>query len=138
MAATKYGKHLMKAPIELEERAHAPLLNFTASKNFGVNIGWIFAPVLKPILMVDKPHNHDFDQFLCFLGTDPMNIEDFGAEIELSLGEEGEKHVITTPTIVHIPKGLIHCPLNYKRVDKPVYHLDVFLAPEYIRKPKSK
>jgi len=101
MAETKYGKHVMKAPIALEERAQAPLLNFAAGKTCGVNIGWVLAPVFKPILMVDKPHNHDFDQFLCFLGSDPTNIEDFDAEIELSLGEEGEKHIITTPTIVH-------------------------------------
>jgi len=137
MAKTKYGKYIMKAPIELEERAQAPLFSFAAGKACGVNLGVMLVPVLKPVLMVDKPHNHDFDQFLGFIGSDPTDIGNLGAEIELSLGEEGEKHIITTPTIVHLPPGLIHCPLNYKRVDKPVFHLDIFLAPEYVRKPIS-
>jgi hypothetical protein len=137
MAETKYGKHIMKAPIGQGEGAQAPLL-FFAGKTWGVNLGIVYVPILKPMLMVDEPHAHDFDQFVCFLGSDPNNIGNLDAEIELSLGEEGEKHVITTPSIVHFPKGLVHCPLNYKRVDKPVCHLDVFLAPEYTRKPRSK
>ena len=90
-------------------------------------------PVPKPILMVDKPHNHDFDQFLCFFGSNPTNLFDLGAEIEVVLGKEGGKHIVDTTSIVYIPKGLIHCPVTFKRVDKPVFHLDIFLAPEYTR-----
>ena len=32
-----------------------------------------------------------------------------------------EKHIITEPTIVRIPPYTWHCPLEYKRVGKPVY-----------------
>ena len=40
--------------------------------------------------------------------SDPMDYKDFGAEVELYLGEEGEKHLITQTTFVYVPKELIH------------------------------
>ena len=53
------------------------------------------------------------------------------AEIEMSFGEEGEKYIINSPTTVYIPKGLVHCPLDFKRVDKPVLFIHATLAPRY-------
>lgn len=84
-------------------------------------------------MMEDTPHSHDFDQFLHFYGADASNVREFKAEVELYIGREGEKHIITATTIVHIPKGMIHCPLNFKRVDKPIIFMNVPLTPEYIR-----
>jgi hypothetical protein len=49
----------------------------------------------------------------------------------MSLGEEGEKHIITEPTVLHLPKGTIHCPLNFKVVNKPVIFMNVALTPQY-------
>jgi hypothetical protein len=46
---------------------------------------------------------------------------DFDAEISLCMGEEMEEYIITQPTIVRIPPGITHCPLNFKRIDKPVF-----------------
>ena len=57
----------------------------------------------------------------------------FDAEVEISLGEESEKHVITEPTVLHIPKDVIHCPLNFKVVNKPVIFMNVALTPQYER-----
>jgi hypothetical protein len=65
---------------------------------------------------------------------------DLGGEVELTLSEDGvnlEKFVITEATNVYIPKGLYHCPLNFKRVDnpdKPILFYDLFFSPEYKRK----
>ena len=42
----------------------------------------------------DTGHKHTFDQYLNFFGTDKEDLKDFGAEIELCLGEEQEKHII--------------------------------------------
>jgi hypothetical protein len=95
---------------------------------------WVF--VSGPTLMVDKPHSHDFDEILGFYSCDPAHELDFNAEIELSLGREGEKQVITSPTVVCIPKGLVHCPLNFKTVGKPVLFYRIYMSPEYVRKPE--
>ena len=40
-------------------------------------------------------HKHHFNQVNFWLGTDTDNIGDLGAEVELCLGEEREKHMIT-------------------------------------------
>jgi hypothetical protein len=64
---------------------------------------WSF--VTGPAVMEEKPHSHDFDEFLCFHSVSPEDEYDFNANIELSMGKEGEKQVIQTPTVVVIPKG---------------------------------
>jgi len=93
----------------------------------------------KPTVAHDEAMVHDFDQFLWFIGGDPTNVRDFGAEVELSLGEEQRKHVIDSTSIVYIPKGLVHCPLHYKNVKKPFVVLDMSMTPKYeIKRPDSK
>jgi hypothetical protein len=61
-----------------------------------------------------------------------MDVRDFGGcEIEIYLGAEGEKHLINSPTIVSCPAGLIHSPLYFKTVPKPVIFLEVMLTRKY-------
>jgi hypothetical protein len=62
-----------------------------------------------------------------------MDIENLGkeVEIELYLGEEGEKFIINKPQMVHIAKGLIHGPLIFKTVNTPIMLVDIVMAPEY-------
>ncbi|MBN2542945.1 hypothetical protein JXI42_08775 [bacterium] len=93
---------------------------------------WAF--VSQPVLIVDKPHSHDFDEVLCFLSRDPADELDFGAEVELSLGREGEKQIINSPSMICIPKGLIHCPLNFVKISKPILFVHIYISPEYVRK----
>jgi hypothetical protein len=130
---TKYSKHLIPAPIDIA-RYGPPIkdLHFEG-KEYGVDAGWFILPVLAPRVLQDEPHKHDFPQFFCYLGSNPKNLAEFDAEIEVYLGEEGEKHVITSPTILYISPGLVHCPMIYKKVNKPVLHIDIYLSPEYAR-----
>lgn len=81
--------------------------------------------ISKPISF-DDPHSHDFHELLCFIGGDPANILDLGAEIELYLG--GEKHAFSKPAVVSIPQGLVHCPLAIKKIKKPIVFLEVSLT----------
>jgi hypothetical protein len=69
--------------------------------------------------------------YLYFLGVNDLG--DMDAEIEMGLGEEQEIHKITTPTSVYIPKGLVHCPLNFRRVGKPILFVHATLAPKYMK-----
>lgn len=79
----------------------------------------------RPHVMVNTTHIHDFDEYLFFLGTNVEDINDFDARVELNMGEEGEKHIITSPTIVYVPARLVHCPLNFAVVNKPVLFFHV-------------
>jgi hypothetical protein len=67
----------------------------------------------------------------------PSDPKDFGAEIEVSLGKEREKQVINTCSVVCIPKGMVHSSVNFKKIDKPVLYCDIFMSPEYEKKPAS-
>ena len=69
------------------------------------------------------PHQHNSYEILGFFGTDPDNQFHLGAEIVLYMGEEMEPNVINKSTLVFIPPMLVHCPLVYKRVDKPLIFL---------------
>ena len=136
---TKYGKYILRGTrggnSNRETSAMIPV-NLKGLKDWGGikhRMKWTF--ILQPGLLVDEPHSHDFDEFLCFLSCNPTNELDFEAEIELSLGQEGEKQIIKSPTVVCIPQGLIHCPLNCKTINKPVLFCHIFLTPEYVRKP---
>jgi len=135
MVETKYGKHFIKAPVEQGE--FAPVVRFYSGKYFGEhNFTMVRNCISGPFFMDKDTHAHDFEQFLCFFGANPMDVEDFGAEVELSLGEEREKHIINEATIVHIPKGFRHCPLNFKKVDRPILFINISLTPSYSRLPK--
>jgi hypothetical protein len=80
-------------------------------------------------------HKHDFDQTLLFLGTDTDDIGALGAEVELCLGEEGIKYMITTSTAVSIPKGFPHFPANITRMDKRFIFLTMSCTKEYMESP---
>jgi mannose-6-phosphate isomerase-like protein (cupin superfamily) len=138
MAETKYGKYIIKAPLETSDRYAYPSLSFRDDKPWSdwrnINYSMAYRCIAEPIVMAEEPHEHDFEQFLFFLGGDSTNIGDLQAEIELTLGREGEKHTITTASVVRIPAGLYHGPFNFKRIDKPMVFINVYLAPEYIRK----
>ena len=130
MAKTKYGQYILKNAF----KKHHQLEGLSASGD-EMDVDCILTHHIfyKPELVLDRPHFHDdFVQILCFLGTNPMDIRDFsGAEIELCLGKEQEKHTITSPVIVPIPKGLSHGPLNFKKLPKPIIFLEIMLTRKY-------
>ncbi|MFC2012569.1 hypothetical protein ACFLVU_05505 [Chloroflexota bacterium] len=53
------------------------------------------------------------------MGADCNDLSELGAEVELILGEEREKHMITTPTVAIQPKEHPHCPLVITKLEKP-------------------
>ena len=146
MAASKLEKYIRRNVVSREaaERHHEvtqPVLGLRSDEGFGShNFTLSWWPIAQPFEMVSQTHAHDFDQFLIFVGGDITNMLDLGGEVELTLGEEGgelEKFVFTKATMVYIPAGLLHCPLNFKKVNdpaKPILFHDFFFSPEYKRR----
>lgn len=77
------------------------------------------------------PHTHDFDEVLGFLGTDPENPRELGGEMELWL--EDEKYLLTQSCLVFAPRGLRHCPMIARRVDRPFIHFTAGTSTEYAK-----
>jgi hypothetical protein len=130
MVNTKYGNLLFKHPLEPGKFADQRI-QFVGERDFNSDFSVIMASVIKPMLMEEFPHKHDFDMYLTFVGFNPDGLHDLGAEIELFLGEEQEKFVITTPTTIYIPKNFVHCPLRFVRVDRPLLMVHATLASKY-------
>ena len=76
-------------------------------------------------------HSHDFHELLCFIGGNPENINDLGAEVHICLGDELEEYVITTATIVSIPPGMKHCPLRVTKITRPFVFLEISTTKDY-------
>jgi len=64
-------------------------------------------------------HVHPVDEVLLFAGTDPSDIDCLGAEIQIDMGPEHERHIIDKPTAVVCPAGVAHNPIVTRWVDRP-------------------
>ncbi|MFC2038416.1 hypothetical protein ACFLUG_01410 [Chloroflexota bacterium] len=91
------------------------------------SLGWSL--LTEPFLMVEDSHSHDFDQLILFFGGDSNNIGEFDGEVEFGLGEKEELHSITAASLIFIPGGVNHGPLNVKRVGKPFMFIDITFSP---------
>ncbi len=141
MAETKYGKYIIRSP-KVSNIAYHPTENvkgvtfpdeiymdgdLVKGAPLFVDIGWRFEiPDPDP---VEWTHTHDFDEVLNFIGTDPKNPHDLGAEVEMQIGDE--KHTINTTTSIFVPKGVPHCPMIHKGVDRPYLLVVVALNMKY-------
>jgi hypothetical protein len=96
----------------------------------GYNMTMGLQIVTKPFLSDNPCHTHNFNEFLAWYGATPGNPDDFGAEVVIYLGKEKEKYIFTTPTIVYLPMGFPHCPLEITRVDRPIIQLEIMLVGE--------
>jgi hypothetical protein len=69
---------------------------------------------------VEPVHYHrHFDEWIIFLGGNPLNVEDFDAEIEMFWGREHEKQVIDSTCVAHVPPGHVHMGQEHRRIGKP-------------------
>lgn len=104
-----------------------------ASQIPGAEFNQSYQIFVKPFFLDRVQHRHDKDEYLIFLGASFPNVFDFDAKIEFTLGkgDEAETYVITKPTIIRVPAGVYHCPLNFKEVNKPVLFLATLMTPMF-------
>jgi hypothetical protein len=76
-------------------------------------------------------HVHPVDEILVYMGTDPDNMDYLGAEIEIDMGKEHERHLIDKPSVVVCPAGTPHMPQVTRWVDKPFAFFAVSLSGEH-------
>jgi hypothetical protein len=75
-------------------------------------------------------HVHSADEVLVFAGSDPVNMNSLGAEIEIDMGKEHERHIIDRPSVVICPAGVAHAPIVTRWVDKPFAFFSINLSGE--------
>ena len=139
MGHIKHGKHIMELKTRMSKypQIQHPLFIVKGDPDLDgadFSLGRVY--VTEPLIMGGDAHTHDFDQILFFLGGDPRDTTDFDAEVEIFLGDKYE--VINYASCVHIPAGMMHCPLIVKKVNKPFIFIDITLAPSESDRPLSK
>jgi len=95
---------------------------------FQMNCSWYFRPSGAQMPRGDA-HTHDSDEMIGFFGSNPQDPYDLGGEIEFWL--EDEKHVLTRSCLIFVPKGMKHCPMIVRRVDRPIFHFSTLTSSQY-------
>jgi hypothetical protein len=137
MAENKYGKYIIREPHMKPPHPEitAPIVAFNRGRvdfpEVKFSINWEL--IDKPFVMEKAGHTHDWDQLLCFIGGNSNDFFDFGAEIEFFIGEEAERYEINTTTLIYVPRGLVHGPLEFKKVRKPIMFNNIVLSDKYAR-----
>ena len=140
---SKFGKLVFPFPEERNEIvADGDPMDFVvspqayfrgASQIPGAEFNQSYQIFVKPFFLDRVQHRHVKDEYLVFLGASFPNVFDFDAKIEFTMGkgEEAETYVITRPTIIRVPAGVYHCPLNFKEVNKPILFLATLFTPMF-------
>jgi hypothetical protein len=134
MAKRKYEKHFLTSPLIKGDDVRYRITCQGSKTGFGglMKNYWLrWNCITKPRSMGD-PHTHDFDEIFHFFGADASDISDFQAVVDFHMGEEGEIYTFDKPTIVYVPAGLKHAPINIKVVKKPIIFMNVANAPSYV------
>jgi hypothetical protein len=127
MANQKYD-HLF-TPEPLLKSGYPPfkdMLLFILEK--GVNFQIRFTHISVPFDGSEPPHKHNFDEVFFFVPCSD-DLRAYDAETELYL--EGEKYIINKTSAVHIPAGLLHCPIKHKRVGMPFFFVNCPLTSDF-------
>ncbi len=78
-----------------------------------------------------EAHTHPEEEILCFVGLDPNDLNYLGAELELGMGSDYERHIFNKPTVAICPKAFPHLPLMTRWVDKPYGFMVICLSGEH-------
>jgi hypothetical protein len=132
MAKLKYAKYILQQSeaTKYKKMADGPSLDSILMMNgenvpgsFHVHCAWVHPG---PNPGVYEAHVHPHDEILGFIGTNPDDNSDLGAEATLWIGDE--KYVMTKNFMAFLPKDLVHCPLTVLNVKWPILHFDIQLA----------
>ena len=134
-SGTKYGRYIFTEPrshtpsrprpeigaatppTKTAKSSHIVSLDGAASPGaLYVDFVWIWNGSMT---MSPQPHSHDFDEMIGIIGGGGKeNPREVNGEVSINMG--GEKHMLSRSSLVYVPKGLDHCPLEFKNIEKPV------------------
>ena len=81
--------------------------------------------------LVEPPHTHDFDEVICFVGSNREDPYDLGGEITIWLDDD--KHVMTRSCLIYVPAGTRHSPVQFNRIERPICYVTISPSGTYSR-----
>jgi hypothetical protein len=80
------------------------------------------------------PHIHKDAELLMHIGTNPDDPMDLGAEVEMYLGPELERHVFNRTCCIYIPPNFIHSPWRPIKTTRPWIFIEINQGPSHTEK----
>ncbi len=135
--ADMYGKYFLPRDPALTHRMGPVVSRLDSAKMEGSNfyyVHWVLPSPDPPMPVGHPPHIHKEAELLFHIGTDPDNPDDLGAEVELFMGPELERHVITKTCVIYIPPGFVHAPWRPLKTTRPWLFVEVNQGPYHTEK----
>jgi hypothetical protein len=126
--AEKIYNHLV-----LNELVHQPMTHTPQNSPYlsGGPFYWKLVPgaigqfafyyIMRTGMFMEPPHSHKAEEYLMFISSNPRDMKNLGATVEVAFGEEWEKYTFSYSTFVHFPKGVVHCPVFVRRLERPFF-----------------
>ena len=99
--------------------------------SFYVEAVWVTGSVSK----VHPVHRHDHDEILGFVGSNMDDTSDLGAEIDIVI--DGTKTTITKTCFIHVPAGIEHGGLCFRKIDRPVFQIAMLRQNNFSSEPPT-
>ena len=80
-------------------------------------------------------HCHDHDEIVGFVGSNTDDLSDLGGEIDFVV--DGEKMTITKTCFIHVPAGVKHGGLCFRKIDRPVFQIAVSRMDRFASDPPT-
>jgi hypothetical protein len=132
-AESKYGKYFFEYDPSLFPTERRPVMarmedSLCAGSNFYL-VHWMMptrpdSPFNTP-MSGHPPHIHKAAELLFHIGTNPDDPMDLGAEVEMYMGKELERHTFTRTTVIYIPPNMIHAPWRPIKTVRPWIFIEV-------------
>lgn len=120
--ANKYDHLVLTKPIvPAFSPQNSPFMagQFDFKKITGAHGNFALYYIKKSGMFSEPPHWHRSDEMLMFMSSDPKDMKNLGATVELGLGPKWEKHSFSNSCFVRFPAGLEHGPFNIKDFKRP-------------------
>ncbi len=130
---TKYGKYFNEYDPTLWPTERRPVMSrmeesVMKGSHFYL-VHWIVPGFEAPLgdyhMAGHPPHIHKDAELLFHIGSDPENPMDLGAEVEIYMGPELERHVFSRTTCIFIPANFIHSPWRPIKTVRPWIFIEV-------------
>lgn len=104
-------------PPPTAKTSHIVSLDETVHKGaFYVDFVWIWNGNLT---MAPETHAHDWDEMIGLVSSATKdNPRQIGGDVSIKMG--GDDYKINQSSLVYVPKGLMHCPIEFKNIQRPV------------------
>jgi hypothetical protein len=95
---------------------------------FFADAKWIMPGASEEIKLCES-HTHTFGEMLGFYGFNYDNIQDLGAEIEITI--DNEKNIVDRSFASYVPPGVQHGPIIVRNVRRPIFWVSSARVPKY-------